>query len=504
MQVMLSEISALLSGSYLVGDDVEVIGVSHDSRRIGRGFLFAAMRGTLLNGINFVNDALTRGAVAVLVSERYLDSSYIPDEIPKIVVPSVRQALGETSALIYGRPSQKLNLIGITGTNGKTTTSFLLDAALSQIGMRTGIIGTIEFRSANKREPSTFTTPEAPDLQAMLSEMAENGVDAVSMEVSSHGLDQRRVDSSHFRIGIFTNLTAEHLDYHGTIEQYYFAKAQLFEPSRCDFAIISIDDPWGERLASQLAIPHVTYGTREDADYVVGDIKVSHHGTCFSIRHQDKYFALSTQIVGGLNALNATAAFIAATELGGEPTQVKLGIEGCTSVAGRFQLIEAGQPSMVVVDYAHTPDAISQLVKTVRSLIGDTGRVLVVGGARGGRDRLKRPALGRALAEADLVILTTDNPGDEDPHDIISELLLGTLDVASRHIHIEISRSAAIEFALRNASSSDAVIIVGRGHETSIRVGRNQIHLDDREVVRLAAQQIFGIQNAQEVQELAR
>ncbi len=488
---MLSEIANRVSGSYLVGPDVSVIGISHDSRRIAEGYLFAAMRGSLQNGISFTSDAIELGASAIMIAEKYLDTPNLPSYIPKLVVPSVRQALGAAASLVYGDPSRRLNLVGITGTNGKTTTSFLLDAALSEAGTRTGIIGTIEFRSASKRYPSTFTTPEAPDLQAMLADMVENNVETVAMEVSSHGLDQRRVDAAHFRVGIFTNLTPEHLDYHGTMEQYYFAKAQLFEPSRCDFGIIAVDNPWGVRLASQLRIDHVTYGTNPDADYVVENVKVSHQGTSFTLRHRGRAIALSTQIVGSFNALNATAAYAAAIELGADPDKARAGIEGCDSVAGRFQLIEAGQPSMVVVDYAHTPDSISNLISTVRSLLGPDGRVIVVGGARGGRDRLKRPWLGRALAGADLAILTTDNPGDENPHDIIAQLLLGTLDVPSRHVHIELSRSEAISFALSHAGSADAVIIVGRGHETSIRVGLSQIHLDDREVVRQVAESLF-------------
>ena len=489
---MLSEMASRISGSYLLGPDIAVTGLSHDSRRIEKGYLFAAMRGYIQDGVSFTAAAMARGATAIMVAEKYLGSPDLPPDVPKLVVPSVRQSLGAISSLVYGHPSRRLNLVGITGTNGKTTTSFLLDSALTEAGVRTGIIGTIEFRSTNKRYPSTFTTPEAPDLQAMLADMVQSDVETVAMEVSSHGLDQKRVDSTHFRIGIFTNLTAEHLDYHGTMEQYYFAKAQLFDPSRCDFAIIAVDDPWGVRLASQVRIDHVTYGTNPDADYVVENIKVSHQGTAFTLRHQGAAVALSTQIVGRPNALNATAAYIAAIELGQDAQKVRTGIEGCDSVAGRFQLIEAGQPSMVVVDYAHTPDSISSLIATVRSLIAPSGRVVVVGGARGGRDRLKRPSLGRALAGADLVILTTDNPGDEDPREIISQLLLGTLDIATRHVHIELSRQEAIAFALSNAGSADAVIIVGRGHETSIRVGHSQIHLDDREVVRQAAEALFA------------
>ncbi|MDA8102902.1 MAG: UDP-N-acetylmuramoyl-L-alanyl-D-glutamate--2,6-diaminopimelate ligase [Nitrospiraceae bacterium] len=492
MPLKLSEIAERLPDARLIGPDTEIVGITHDSRQVKPDYLFAAARGSLQNGIQFAADAVDRGASAVMIAAKYADSPLVPRHVPRLVVPSVRQALGLASSMVFGYPSRRLNLVGITGTNGKTTTSFLLDAALTEVGVRTGIIGTIEFRSASKRGPSTFTTPEAPDLQAMLAEMADAGVQTVTMEVSSHGLDQRRVDSAHFRVGIFTNLSAEHLDYHGTIEQYYYAKAQLFDSSRCDFAIVSVDDEWGRRLASQLSVAHVTYGTNPDADYVVENVRVTHDGTHFTLAHDGESIAMSTRIVGPANALNAAAAYIAALELGADPDGARRGIAGCDSVAGRFQLVEAGQPSMVVVDYAHTPDAIASLISTVRSLLGKDGRVIVVGGARGGRDRLKRPALGRALATADLAVLTTDNPGDEDPHDIIAQLLLGTLDTPGRHVHIEPDRQEAICFAMKKAGPEDGVVIVGRGHETSIRVGKQLLHLDDREAVAQAAERLFS------------
>ncbi len=487
MAILLSEIAALIDGARLIGSDQVVHGISHDSRKVEPGFVFAAMKGSNQNGYNFIQTALNMGAVGIVVAQANLDTISLLEEISILIVPSVRQNLGIISCAIYDNPSKKINLVGITGTNGKTTTSFLLDSALSASGIRTGVIGTIEVRSANKRYGSTYTTPEAPDLQAVLAEMVENDVETASMEVSSHGIDQMRIEGTSFRIGIFTNLSPEHLDYHGTMEQYYYAKSRLFEANRCGFVIINIDDTWGRRLAHQVQVPRVTFGTSADADYRIENTKVSTDGTKFSLIHKDSIFDLSTHIVGSINALNATAAFIAATELGAPAEVVIQGISQCSSVDGRFQLVEAGQPSMVVVDYAHTPDSIANLISTVRSLLPPNGKVFAVGGARGGRDRLKRPSLGAALASADCAILTTDNPGNEDPEAIITQLLLGTLDMPPQKVHIELSRSSAIEYAVMNACESDGVVIVGRGHETTIRIGETTSHLDDREEVARAA-----------------
>ncbi len=492
MPVKLSQIERQIKGAYLRSSDANIIGISHDSRKITPGYAFAAVRGNINNGMDFVPDAIAKGASALIIAQKYRDLVEYYPQIPVLFVPSVRQALGYISCMVYDNPSLSLGLVGITGTNGKTTTSFLLDSALTKSSFTTGIIGTIEFRSASRRSPSTFTTPEAPDLQALLAELVNNKVDVVSMEVSSHGLDQRRVDGTFFKIGIFTNLTPEHLDYHGTIEQYYFTKAQLFAKERCGFAIVNVDDPWGRRLANQLEVPNITFGTSKNANYQITDISVTAEGTQFRLSNAVVAYSLSTKIVGALNAMNATAAFLAAIKLGADPDLAIEGIASCESVSGRFQKIEAGQPALTVVDYAHTPDSIADLITTVRGLIPSGGRVIAVGGARGGRDRLKRPALGRALATSDLAIITTDSPGEEDPHEIISQIVLGTLDAIPRHVHIEPNRIDAIEFALEQATFGDAVVIVGRGHETSIRIGNTQVHLDDREVVTQAAERLFG------------
>lgn len=487
MKITLTQLAKRLPESYVVGPDVTIVGVTHDSRKVEDGFAYAAMTGSHSNGYDFIKPAVNLGANAIICSEPKLISPEVQSKVSLLVVPSVRQTLGLIACEVYDHPSSRLSLVGVTGTNGKTTTSFLLDAALSHAELATGVIGTIEVRSANKRVGSTFTTPEGPDLQYLLNEMANGGADVVSMEVSSHGLDQYRVDGTFFKIGIFTNLSPEHLDYHGTMEQYFYAKSKLFDQNRCGKAIINVDDPWGRRLSNIVSIPVTTFGHAKDADYRIERVDVDLSQTTFTLSHEGKSYQISTKIIGAINAHNAAAAFIAALDLGVSAEDATKGIEECESVDGRFQIVRAGQPGMVVVDYAHTPDSIANLINTVRSLIAPGGKVYAIGGARGGRDRFKRPSLGASLSMADVAILTTDNPGDEDPEAIAMQLFLGTLDSHNCDVRVIIDRAEAIAFAVQNATEDDAVVIVGRGHETTIRIGSTIVHLDDREEVAKAA-----------------
>ncbi len=475
MSPKLSELHTLLPTSQLLGEDAEFIDLTLDSREVHPGWMFCATKGSKYDGHSFIEEAIQNGASALMVSQR------VNAPLPQLIVPSVRHALGKVSDFTNAHPSQKLNLIGVTGTNGKTTTSYLIESILKASGHSTGLIGTIEAKYKDSRHPSIHTTPEAPDLHRYLKEMVAEGIDSVVMEVSSHGIDQHRVDSAHFSVALFTNLTAEHLDYHGTIEQYYWAKSQLFLNSRSDIGIICIDDLWGERLAQQIDIPKVTFGYHPDADVRIVDVKVTPDGTDLRLKGMGYDTSLHVQIVGACNAQNAAAAYIAGRTLGASEDEAKVGIESCTGVSGRFQQVELGQDFLVVVDYAHTPDSIRALIQTVRDIIGSTGKVTLVAGARGRRDRIKRPELGRAAATADLAILTTDNPGDEDPSNIVEQLVAGTFDIPQKHIEIELDRSLAIKRAIDGSEKGDAVLIVGRGHESFFRVGNNQIHLDDRQ-----------------------
>lgn len=476
MSPNLSQVAALVYGARLVGRDAEFVDLTLDSKEVKPGWLFCATQGSRHDGHDFASEAARNGATALLVDHE------MEIDIPQLVVPSVRDCLGPISAMAHGYPVDKINLVGITGTNGKTTTAYFLESILRTSGHATGLIGTIEARYPNARRPSIYTTPEAPELHRYLADMADQGVDSVVMEVSSHGIDQHRVSGTRFRIAIFTNLAAEHLDYHGTIEQYYSVKAQLFTPLMCEHAIICVDDEWGRRLAAQTTgVPVTTYGFNEDADVRIIGETVSFEGTSFAISGEGFSAHLNVNVAGRCNAQNATAAFIAARALGATTEEAALGLKQCEGVEGRFQQVDLGQSFHAVVDYAHTPDSIKALVTTARELISPGNKVILVAGARGRRDRLKRPELGRAAATADLAILTTDNPGDEAPSSIVAQLIAGTIDQPHRHFMVEFDRATAISLAVEHASEGDIILVVGRGHEESYRVGTQRIMLDDRD-----------------------
>lgn len=472
MSRWLSELAAALEGSEARGEAL-LEGVTHDSRRVEPRDLFCAIRGARGDGHDYVADALKGGAGAALV-EHFVDV-----DIPQLAVPAVRPVLGPLSASLMGNPAEALCMVGVTGTDGKTTTSFLTEHALLAAGHRTGLIGTVETRVAGRNSPSTLTTPEAPDLHRVLSDMVRNGVDTAVMEVSSHGIDQHRIDGIRFDLTIFTNLSEEHLDYHGTVEHYWYTKAKLFQPDRSKRGIICVDGPWGKRMAAQAKIDVLTFGRDADAQYRLVGIESSLSGTRVVLDDGTHQQSLWAPLIGTFNADNIAAAYLAALSLGVDPDTAASGLASCPPVPGRFEMIDRGQPFLVVVDYAHTPDALSALIATARSLT--EGRVIVVVGARGGRDRLKRPRTGRVAASADLAVLTADSPGREDPARIANELLAGTLDVPNRRVRVELDRGRAIDLAVASAEPRDVVLIVGRGHETSRRLGEMEVAFDDRE-----------------------
>ncbi|TAN24841.1 MAG: UDP-N-acetylmuramoyl-L-alanyl-D-glutamate--2,6-diaminopimelate ligase, partial [Actinomycetota bacterium] len=456
MSYSLSQLANQIPGARVAGPDLEVRGVASDSRLVKPGDIFAAMKGSRLDGHDFAKEAVANGASSLMVTRQ------LPIDLPQLIVPSVRHFLGLVSSLVYGMPSTRMKVIGITGTNGKTTTSYMLENALAHAGIRSGLIGTIETKINGQSVPALFTTPEAPSLQCSLAEMLKHNVEVAVMEVSSHGIDQHRIDGTQFELGIFTNLSPEHLDYHGTIEQYFATKARLFEPSRCRKALICVDDEWGLRLSHQIEIPFVTFGTSTLADYQIQDIEITHDGTSFTLKGSDICADIFSPIVGACNAQNAAAGFLALHLLGIDTDAALAGIMSCQSVSGRFQRVELGQETEIIIDYAHTPGAIKSLIETARSLAPPDSEVYIVAGARGGRDRLKRPELGRALATANHVILTVDSPGDEDPVAIVEQLIAGTIDVPEGRISVELDRKKAIELAISSASGHDTVLIVGR------------------------------------------
>ncbi|MCB0964618.1 MAG: UDP-N-acetylmuramoyl-L-alanyl-D-glutamate--2,6-diaminopimelate ligase [Acidimicrobiales bacterium] len=441
----------------LVGDPAVAVTVAvHDSRAVAPGCLYCCIPGARHDGHDFAGGAVEAGATALLV-ERELD---LP--VPQLVVPSVREAIGPVAALLAGDPSEHLEVVGVTGTNGKTTTTHLLAAILEAAGRSCGTIGTLT---------GARTTPEAPELQAQLAAMVAEGRDAVAMEVSSHALDQHRVDGTRFRVGVFTNLSQDHLDHHETMEAYFAAKARLFTPELCDVAVVNRDDTRGRLLAEVAAVPTRSYGLDDVADLVL-----SASGSAFTWRGQPVHLPLP----GRFNVANALAAATAAAELGIGADAVAAGLAAAGVVAGRFERVEVGQPFLAVVDYAHTPEGLAELLGAARELTA--GRVIVVFGAGGDRDHSKRPLMGEAAAAgADLVVLTTDNPRSEDPAAIISAVRAGIDDETD--LLVEPDRAAAIAAAVGAAGPDDAVVVAGKGHETTQVVGTEATPFDDRLVL---------------------
>ncbi|MDA8269675.1 MAG: UDP-N-acetylmuramoyl-L-alanyl-D-glutamate--2,6-diaminopimelate ligase [Actinomycetota bacterium] len=475
----LSELAEAVDHLARAGDAV-VTGITEDSRQVRPGWLFVARRGGQADGHRFVDDALRRGAAALVVEHPQAASA------PQLVVPNTSAAVGPLAAAFYGHPSRQLSVVGVTGTNGKTTTCELIRAAIEATGRPAGQIGTIATRVGRQSEPATMTTPSPTDLQRHLFRMVQAGVGAVAMEVSSHALDQYRVDGTEFAVGVFTNLDTEHLDYHGTLEQYWASKARLFEPGRCRQALVCIDSDWGVRLAHQVAVPVRTFSAGPGADvrYSVEDLGLD--GSIIHLAGDDVDVTIPTRMVGAVNAPNVAGAFLAARELGVPSTTVVDALAACPRPPGRFELVDEGQPFLVVVDYAHTPEALTSLVSTARRCAGPDGRIRVVVGARGGRDRFKRPRTGAAAAAAGPVVLTTDSPGDEDPWSIIEQLRLGTVEVAGAEVAVEPDRRRAITMAIDAAAPGDVVLIVGRGHEEVQHIGGRAIPLDDRQVAHAA------------------
>lgn len=488
-RLSLGEIARLTDGS-LLGDDasaVSVLDVTQDSREVRPGWLFAALGGSHDDGHRHADEARKAGAAALLVTRPLA----VP--VPQVVVPSVRAALGTVAAALHGWPSKALTVVGITGTNGKTTTTSLLSSTMDAASWRHGVIGTVEIRVDGRRTPSVLTTPPAPDLQRTLARIRDTGARAVAMEVSSHALDQHRVGAIRFDVGIFLNLSSEHLDYHGTVEQYWASKALLFAPQRCRQALVCTDDAWGQRLAGQVTVPVTTFARNGGADFTY-EVRASDlSGTRVTLRGPEESIDLDAPgVIGPWNAPNMVAAYLCSRLLGIPPRTAAEGIERCTGVPGRSEIIDSGQEFLVVVDYAHTPEAVVALVNLGRQLARPGCKVWIVVGATGGRDRFKRPRLGRAAALADVAVLTSDSPASEDPLAIIREVQVGTLGTDTTVV-CEADRAKAIALAVSSAGPGDVVLLAGRGHETTQLIGDTRVPIDDRAAARaILRQRGFG------------
>jgi UDP-N-acetylmuramoyl-L-alanyl-D-glutamate--2,6-diaminopimelate ligase len=479
----LSDVAAALRRAERHGADVQLVDATHDSRQIEPGWLFCAIRGTTTDGHDHAVRAVEAGAAALLV-ERWLDL-----RVPQVKVPSVRAAAGPAAAVVHGRPSDDLTVVGITGTNGKTTTAYLLEGAFAAAALGTGVIGTIETRIHGDAQPGVRTTPEGPDLQRLLRRMRTRGVDAVAMEVSSHGLDLRRVDGTRFAVAAYTNLSQDHLDWHGSMDAYLAAKARLFTAAFAARGVVHLDGPWARRLLELVEIPVTTLGRPGDgADLTIVDERLGVDGAHGRLLGTDLDVPVHTVLPGRFNLTNAATALAAAVEAGIDAEAAAAGIAACPGAPGRLERVEVGQPFAVVVDYAHSPDAVTQVVETLRASVGPGRRVHVVLGCGGDRDREKRGPMGAAAALADRAVLTADNPRSEDPAAILDAMERGAraaVDAgAPAKVIVEPDRAEAIRAALTGAAPEDIVLIAGKGHETGQEFADRTVPFDDREVAR--------------------
>ena len=469
----LTDLTAGLPGRTVGDPDTLVRGVSYRSDQVEPGFLFFCVPGTRVDGHDFAPAAAAAGAAAV-VAERELGG--LPGGVVQVVVPSVREAMGPVSAGFYGRPADAMTIVGITGTNGKTTTTYLLESVFRAAGLAPGVIGTTGVRIDGRPEPFPRTTPEAPDLQRLLAKMRERGVRAVAMEVSSHGLHQHRVDGVRYACAVFTNLTQDHLDYHGSLDEYFRAKAMLFRPRMAERAALNLDSPFGRRLLDT-GVPTVTFGLADDPDVRAEDVRTDAAGLSFRVGP----VRVRSRLRGMFNVSNCLAALAAARSVGIDDGAIVEGIAAVAGVPGRLEPVEAGQDFLVVVDYAHTPDSLENVLRAVRPLAA--GRVIVAFGCGGDRDRGKRPLMGEVATRlADLTVITSDNPRSEDPLAIVAEIEEGAQRTGGRYV-VEPDRREAIRLALAEAQASDVVVIAGKGHETGQEfAGGRVIPFDDRVV----------------------
>ena len=470
--VTLSDAAAAVRAEVRGDDGRSLTDASYDSRTVEPDSLFFCIVGEHLDGHRFAREAVAAGAGAIVV-ERWL-----PVDAPQALVPSVRGAIGPMSSVLFGRPAEALTTIGITGTNGKTTTTYLLEAIIRASGSRAGVIGTNGARIDGSPVELARTTPEAPDLHRLLARMRSAGVRMVAMEVSSHALAQQRVDGVVFDVAVFTNLSPDHLDYHGTMRTYLDAKAALFTPSHAARGVLNADDPSGRALIGRAAIPVVTFGVDRDADLRASDVAVDAGGISFRVEGVE----VRSTLRGGFNVSNCLAAMGSAREVGIPLDTAADALGEVRDIPGRMETIDAGQEFLVVVDYAHTPDSIRVVLRGARSLAA--GRVIVVFGCGGDRDRAKRSPMGRAAtSSADLTVITTDNPRSEDPLAIIQEIVPGAVAGGGEYV-VEPDRRAAIRLAVREAKPGDIVVIAGKGHEPYQEVAGAAVPFDDRSIAR--------------------
>lgn len=459
--------------------DIDITGIEHDSRKIQKGDLFVAIKGFTVDGHDFIQEAIDNGAKCIIVQR---EVEVEGEDITIIKVEDTILALARLSSIFYGEPSKRLNLIGITGTNGKTSITYMIKNILETCHKKAGIIGTMGTIIDGRVLDNINTTPESSLTQRYLKEMVDKGTQYCVMEVSSHSLDLKRVEYMDFQVGIFTNLTEDHLDYHKDMENYYKSKLRLFNmTSRCN--IINIDDEYGNRILNDLEnrIPIITYGIDRKADIYATNVVCHSKGVDFMLNSPKGSIPIKLNLLGRFNVYNALAAVACAMYYDMDLSSIKDGLESLYGIKGRFELVPIDEDYNVIIDFAHTPDGLEKVLATIKQFA--EGRIIVIFGAGGNRDRSKRPIMGETVAKyADLSIVTSDNPRYEDPNKIIEDIIIGIERGKGKYVAIT-DRREAIEYALLNARPKDTILLAGKGHETYTIIEDQIIPFDEKQIV---------------------
>ncbi|MFH1830276.1 MAG: UDP-N-acetylmuramoyl-L-alanyl-D-glutamate--2,6-diaminopimelate ligase [Pseudomonadota bacterium] len=471
---------------------IDVRSLAYDASQAGPGSCFVAIKGTRSDGHDFALHAVHAGAT-VVVSEKPI---LLKDGVTNVLVEDSRRALGIMSSHMFCDPSRDMKLVGVTGTNGKTTTTYLIESIFKAAGLNPGVIGTVEYRYNSTVLPAPHTTPQSLDLHKLLAQMQSAGCDSCAMEVSSHALSQQRVAGTSFDAAVFTNLTPEHLDYHDDMDHYFEAKAILFEKLLSEggkseaCAIINIDDPYGRDLMKRCKVPIYSFGMERTADVTCQDLTFDTSGICMNVATPAGSFPCRTKLCGRFNAQNVLAAVAASLSMGFDLESIKNGVERVNVVPGRFEPVSNKKGVLALVDYSHTPDALEKALTHAKELLeNSSGRLIAVFGCGGDRDRKKRPLMGKVAATtADIVIVTSDNPRTEDPESIIHEILPGIIKnmkplLDRKGYEIIIDRREAIAYAASIAQEGDVLVVAGKGHEDYQILGTKKVHFDDREVL---------------------
>lgn len=498
----LGELASRLGVKSPEGHPADVTGITHDSRAVRPGDVYAALPGARFHGADFAAQAADLGAAAILTDPAGAERAE-QTGLPVLVTDDPRARMGELATEIYGHPGNDLLQIGITGTSGKTTSAYLVEGGLRAAGRSTGLIGTVEMRIGDERIKSERTTPEATDLQALFAVMRERGVEAVAMEVSSHALVLGRVDGCVFDVAVFNNLSPEHMEFHSDMEDYFQAKAQLFTPLRSRTGVVNFDDEYGRRLIKEASVPVTTFSAEghPDADWHAEDVEISSVGSVFTVVGPGgERIRAEAPLPGPFNVANTLAAVVTLAVAGIDPQTAADGIAAVPGVPGRLERVDEGQPYLAVVDYAHKTDAVESVLRSLRKVT--EGNVHIVLGCGGDRDKTKRGPMGAAAARlADTTVLTSDNPRSEDPLAILAAMLAGAAEVPIHErgdVLIEADRAAAIALAVSRAEAGDTVLIAGKGHEQGQDIAGVVRAFDDREVLRAAIRATLPAGSARE------